>query len=97
MTQLTAAKIEIVREPRLVLSALLELRRLATMFLSSLTFTDSEGSHDAAARGKTEEAIRGQQFRPRTAAPDGGGTASNPRTHAVDESAGEDDGRGGER
>jgi hypothetical protein len=94
MTQLTAAKIEIIREPRLALSALLELRRLTTTYLSSLTFTDSEESHDAAARDKTGEAIRGQQFRPRTAAPEGGRTASNLRTHAVDESAGEDHGRG---
>jgi hypothetical protein len=53
MSQLTAGTIEIVREPRLALSALLELRRLATTYLSSLTFTDAEGSHDAAARGKT--------------------------------------------
>jgi len=97
MTQLTAAKIEIIREPRLALSALLELRRLAKTYLSSWTFTNSEGSHDAAARVKTGEAIRGQQSRPCTAALGGGGTASNPRTHAVDESAGEDDGRGGGR
>lgn len=97
MTEPTAAKIDIVREPRLALPALLELRRLATAYLSSLTSADSEGSHDAAARGKTGEAIRGQQFRKRTATADGGNTTSNPRTRAVDASAGEGLGRGGKR
>ena len=53
MTQATAAKIDIVREPQMALSALLELRRLATACLSSLPSSDSEGSQDATARGKT--------------------------------------------
>ena len=96
MTQLPAAQIEIVPERRVALSALLDLRRLVTSYLSSLGSTDSEGSHDAAAR-KTETPIRRQQFRSRTATADGGGTASNPRTRGTDESAGESDLRGGGR
>jgi len=83
MTQPAAAKITIVREPRLALSALLELRRLATTCLSSLPSSDSEGSDDATARRKTRKAIRGQQVRSRTAAAEGGGKRSNPRTRAV--------------
>ena len=67
MTELTAAQIEIVREPRLAVSTLLDLRHLVTLYLSSLSSADSEGSHDAAARSKTGTTIRGQQFRPRTA------------------------------
>jgi len=97
MTELRAAQIEIVCEPRLTLSTLLDLRHLVTLYLSSLGSADSEGSHDAAARSKTGATIRGQQFRPRTATSEGGSTASNPRTDAVDESAGEGDGCGGER
>ena len=97
MTELRAAQIEIVCEPRLTLSTLLDLRHLVTLYLSSLGSADSEGSHDAAARSKTGATIRGQQFRPRTAPSEGGSTASNPRTDAVDESAGEGDGCGGER
>ena len=97
MTNLTAAQIEIVREPRLALSTLLDLRHLVTLYLSSLGSADSEGSHDAAAGSKTGATIRGQQFRLHTATSEGGSTASNPRTDAVDESAGEGDGCGGER
>ena len=97
MTELTAAQIEIVREPRLPLSILLDLRHLVTLYLSSLGSADSEGSHDAAARSKTGATIRGQQFRPRTATSEAGSTASNPRTDAVDNSAGEGNGRGGGR
>ena len=98
MTELAAAQIDIVREPRLALSALLDLRRLVTPYLSSLGSTDSEGSHDAAAR-KTETPIRRQQFRSRTTArpTSGDSTASNLRAHTVDENAGEDDLRGGGR
>jgi excisionase family DNA binding protein len=48
MTELTAAQIEIVREARLTLSTLLDLRHLVTLYLSSLGSADSEGSHDAA-------------------------------------------------
>ena len=94
MTELTAAKIEIVREARLTLSSLLDLRHLVTLYLSSLGSADSEGSHDAAAGSKTGATIRGQLH---TATSEGGSTASNPRTDAVDESAGEGDGCGGER
>ena len=97
MTELTVAQIEIVREPRLALSTLLDLRGLVTLYLSSLDSADSEGSHNAAARSKTGTTIRGQQFRPRTATSEGGSTASNPRTDAVDKSAGEGNGCGGGR
>jgi len=97
MTEPAAAQIEIVREPRVALPALVELRRLATAYLCSLTSTDSEGSHDATARGKTGAAIRGQQFCSRTATSNAGSTTSNPRTRPMDESAGEGDGREGER
>src|SRR5262249_6989344 len=81
-----------------LLSALLDLRRLVTPYLSSLGSTDSEGSHDAAAR-KTETPIRRQQFRSRTTArpTSGDSTASNLRAHTVDENAGEEDLRGGGR
>ena len=47
MTELTAAQIEIVREPRLAVSTLLDLRHLVTLYLSSLSSADSEGSHEA--------------------------------------------------
>ena len=97
MTELTVAQIEIVREPRLALSTLLDLRGLVTLYLSSLDSADSEGSHDAAARSKTGTTIRGKQFRPCTATSEGGSTAGNPRTDAVDKSAGECDGCGGGR
>ena len=97
MTELTAVQIEIVREPRMALSTLLDLRRLVTLYLSSLGSADSEGSHDAAARSETGTTIRGQQFRPRTATSEGGSAASNPRADAVDKSAGEGDGCGGGR
>ena len=97
MTELTAAQVEIVREPRLALSTLLDLRRLVALYLSSLGSADSEGSHDAAARNQTEATIRGQQFRPGTATSKGGSTASNPRSDAVDESVGKGDGCGGGR
>jgi len=98
MTELTAAQIDIVPEPRVALSALLDLRHLMTSYLSALGFTDSEGSHDAAAR-KTETPIRRQQFRSRTTArpASGDSTASNLRAHTVVENAGEDDLRGGGR
>jgi hypothetical protein len=98
MTELTAAQIDIVHESRLALSALLDLRRLVTSYLSSLDSTDSEGSHDAAAR-KAETPIRRQQFRSRTISRPtrGDSTASNLRAHTVDENAGEDDLRGGGR
>jgi hypothetical protein len=72
MTELRAAQIEIVCEPRLTLSTLLDLRHLVTLYLSSLGSVDSEGSHDAEARSKTGATIRGQQFRPRTATSEGG-------------------------
>ena len=94
MTQAPAAKIDIVREPQMALSALLELRRLATACLSSLPSSDSEGSQDATARGKTRAPIRGEQFRSPTATPEGGGRASNPRTRALDEGARKDHRRG---
>ena len=97
MTELTVAQIEIVRESRLALATLLDLRHLVTLYLSSLGSADSEGSHDAAARSKTEATIRGQQFRRYTATSEGSRTASNPRTDAVDKSAGEGDGCGGGR
>ena len=98
MTQLPAAQIEIVPERRVALSALLELRRLVTSYLSSLDSTDSEGSHDAAAR-KAETSIRRQQYRLRTISrpTSGDSAASNLRAHTVDENAGEDDLRGGGR
>jgi hypothetical protein len=97
MTELIAAQIEIVREPRLALSTLLDLRGLVTLYLSSLGSADSEGSHDAAARSKTGTTIRGQQFRPGTATSEGGSTASNSRTDAVDKGAGGGDEYGSER
>jgi hypothetical protein len=71
MTELTAAQIEIVREPRLALSTLLDLRHLVTVYLSSLGSADSEGSRDAAARSKTGATFRGQRIRPRTTTSEG--------------------------
>ena len=46
MTESRAAQIEIVCEPRLTLSTLLDLRHLVTLYLSSLGSADSEGSHN---------------------------------------------------
>src|SRR5262249_12624322 len=43
MTESRAAQIEIVCEPRLTLSTLLDLRHLVTLYLSSLGSADSEG------------------------------------------------------
>ena len=95
MTQSAAARTEIVREPRLALTALLELRRLATTYLSSLAPRDSEGAHDAATRGRTGAAIRGQKSGSGAATTKGGGTTGNTRGRALDDSAREDDRRGG--
>ena len=96
MTELRAAQIEIVCQPRLTLSTLLDLRRLVTLYLSSLGSTDSEGSHDVAGRIKAGTTIRGEQIRPRTTTTSpGGSTSGNRRTGAVDKSTGKGDRSGG--
>jgi hypothetical protein len=96
MTELTAAQIEIVREPRLTLSTLLDLRHLVTPYLSSLGSTDSEGSHDAAARSRTGATSEDDNF---VRVPPLPKEVAQQAAHglAVDESAGEGDGCGGER
>jgi hypothetical protein len=97
MTHSAAARIEIVQEPRLALTALLELRRLATTYLSSLAPSDSEGAHDAATRGTTGAAIRGQEAGLRASTTKGRGTTGNSRARALDDSARKDDRRGAAR
>ena len=96
MTEPAAGQTEMLQKPRLTLATLLDLRRLVTLYLSSLGSTDSEGSHDVAGRIKAGATIRGDQIRPRTTTTSpGGSTSGNRRTGAVDKSTGEGDGSGG--
>jgi hypothetical protein len=96
MTEPAAGQTEMLQKPRLTLATLLDLRRLVTLYLSSLGSTDSEGSHDVAGRIKAGTTIRGEQIRPRTTTTSpGGSTSGDRRTGAVDKSTGEGDGSGG--
>lgn len=95
MTQPAAARIEIVREPRLPLTALLELRRLATTYLSSMAPSDSEGGQDAATRGTTGVAIRGRESGSRASTTKGRRTRGHSRARALDDSTRKDNRRGG--
>ena len=61
MTNSDAARIEIIREPRLPLTALIELRRLTTTCLSLIASSVPEGGSDVAANEATKRIVRGQE------------------------------------
>jgi hypothetical protein len=83
MTEPAAGQTEMLQKPRLTLATLLDLRRLVTLYLSSLGSTDSEGSHDVAGRIKAGTTIRGEQIRPRTTTTSPGGSTSGDRRTGV--------------
>ena len=95
MTQPEAAQIKIVCEPRLPVSALLDLRRLTTTCLSSFASSESKGGHDEAASDTATATVRRQQTISSTATTAGSAAASWPTSDAVDGSSSSVDQRGG--
>ena len=97
MTQPESAEVHIIREPKLALAALLELRRLTTTCLSSLASMVTKGDHDAATRDEAKATIRRQEIESLTATAGKGATGSSQLASAVDDGTDQEDRSGGQR
>ena len=97
MTEPAAALMEIGHRPLIPLTALLELRRLALVWISSLDSSEAEGEQDAELQVATNQSVRRSGGEPSAAVGRSARAESDIVIGAVDAGTGKNHRDGGER